>query len=115
MGAMPTIHSRRPSRENCGNTNRVVTEARFSAQTPRFRKAMRLIQNGLVNWCVKFRRLMMYTPSRPNSITDWPHCVVSRQNMRMSLTASARASRLSQKNAPKDFFHQRRRSFEIHA
>ena len=58
IGAMPMIHSRRPSSENCGNTNRVVTEARFSEQMPRFRNATRLTQNGLVNWCVKLRRLM---------------------------------------------------------
>jgi len=59
IGAMPMIHSRQPSSENCGNTNRVVTEARFSEQTPRFRNATRLTQNGLLNWCVKLRRLMI--------------------------------------------------------
>jgi hypothetical protein len=59
IGAMPTIHSRWPSSENCGNTNRVVTVARFSEHAVRFRYATRLTQNGLLNWCVKFRRLMM--------------------------------------------------------
>ena len=36
-GARPTTHTRFPSSENCGNTNRVVIVARFSAQAPRFR------------------------------------------------------------------------------
>jgi hypothetical protein len=59
MGAMPMIHRRRPSSENCGNTNRVVTEARFSEQMPEVQKATRLTQNGLVSWWVKLRRLMI--------------------------------------------------------
>src|SRR5256885_1663944 len=53
MGAMPTIHKRRPSRENWGKTNRVVTVARLSEQAPRLRYEIRLIQNGLLNCCVK--------------------------------------------------------------
>ena len=48
---------------------------------------------------------MMYTPSRPKSIADWPHCVVSRQNIRASLTSNACVSRFSQAKLVEDFFH----------
>src|SRR5579862_4623705 len=45
MGAIPIIHSRLPSRENCGNTNRVVKVARLSEQAPRLRYETRFTQN----------------------------------------------------------------------
>src|SRR6202451_2456155 len=59
IGDIPTIQSRWPSSENCGNTNRVVSVARLSEHAPRLRNATRLIQNGLVSSCVKFRKLTM--------------------------------------------------------
>ena len=36
-GAKPTTHTRRPSNENCGKTNRVEIVATFSAHAPRFK------------------------------------------------------------------------------
>ncbi len=47
-----------------------------------------MIQKGLVSCWLKWRRLRMYTASKPNSTSVCPHWVVSRQNRRMSFTIS---------------------------